>query len=673
MTHNNTTKHAIASQRPKTQGAGLPCFIHGMISLLVSGAAYADALVQGPLPLPGPLQHISPGDIRVGGEIGRRIDLTIEKNLLALDYEKDFLRPFREPVACPRSASDREAFNKSGRKLFNGLGETIDAAVYFAAYSKDPRVLQLKDRLINAVLKTQRDDGYIGQFTPTEGNRQFFDGFAAEDVAFLCLGLANDAVLFGRPDSLDAAKKLLCCFTDAQKHYEHAKGYNYSAISLCEAALVLYRLTGEREYLDIARHTVLGPERTSQAASLLEWGDDPPFDRGWDDARKKDEPDAVTDATGREKRRIWHVYRHLDRMVTQMLLDRVAPDPRYLRMTRTIREALTRPRRAGMSITGGMGSHEGWSEDQDPHGHAESCASAYSVRFFEELINLDEDLRQGDLMERVIYNTLFAAQDPAGRQLRYFTPFSDKRIYYTSDLYCCPGNFRRGISRLPLSVLYRFRNGVAINLYTPCNASVALAGNVTVKVSQETRYPNDGTIRIAISPSKPATFPVHLRLPRWCAGPQVSVNGKPVRGAAIQREWREGDRIELSLPMRWRWVAGRDLQAGRCALMRGPVVYCLSRSKNSLPEKMRLRDITLDPASVTAPQPDTTIRPDGLRCRVKGWSPGKPLAGEPDLELALTEFPDPTGEEIYFRLSDPEPAAGDELVEREPARRGPHH
>jgi hypothetical protein len=139
------------------------------------------------------------------------------------------------------------------------------------------------------------------------------------------------------------------------------------------------------------------------------------------------------------------------------------------------------------------------------------------------------------------------------------------------------------------------------------------------------------------------------------------VNGKPVDGAVIERQWHARDRIELSLPMEWRWVKGRDLHAGRYALMRGPIVYCLSGTNNALPKKMILRDITLDPASISGPAPDSAIRPGGLKCRVKGWSPGKALTEAPDLELTLAEFPDPTGEEIYFRLSDPNVAVDDGL------------
>ncbi len=612
--------------------------------------------------LPGKLKPIKLGTIQVGGEIGRRIDLTINKNLFALNYRKDFLDPFRKPMSCPANREERKTYHKTGRMLFNGLGETIDAAVYFAAYNGDKQIIDLKDRLISAAIETQREDGYIGQFIQAKQNLQLFEGFGAEDAAFLCLAFANDARFFGSTKSLSAAKKLMACFMTAYRNYGHEKGYNYSAISFCEAALVLYQLTGDKKYLDISRHTILGPERTSQAASLLEWVNDPPFDRGWHDLRKKNEPVGSAKAKKREKRLIWHVYRHLERMTTQGKLNRIVPDKRYLQMTRLIRARLTQPEKSGMSITGGIGSHEGWSNDQDWHGHSETCASTYSLSFFEEIMNADADLGDGDLMERVIFNALFAAQHPAGRKLRYFTPFSGKREYYKTDIFCCPGNFRRGISRLPLQVLYHFKGGIAINLYTPCQATLSLPGGAKVTFTQKTRYPTDGNITIIISPEKPVRFPVYLRLPRWCNAPVLKVNGTRFKTPVINREWRAGDTITVSLPMEWRWVNGRDKHAGRYALMRGPIVYCLSREHNKLPDRMTLRNITLDPASITDPKPDRRVRPDGLCCHIKGWSPGNAKKNKaPDLKMTLTEFPDPSGEEVYFRLSQPDHAVEDEL------------
>jgi len=93
------------------------------------------------------------GRVQVGGEIGRRVDVTIANNLLALDADKDFLPPFAE---------------KRRESGYIGLGKLIDAAVRFAVYRKDDKVLALKKHLVDQVIGSQEPDGYIGMLAPTK-------------------------------------------------------------------------------------------------------------------------------------------------------------------------------------------------------------------------------------------------------------------------------------------------------------------------------------------------------------------------------------------------------------------------------------------------------------------------------------------------------------------------
>jgi hypothetical protein len=343
-------------------------------------------------------------------------------------------------------------------------------------------------------------------------------------------------------------------------------------------------------------------------------------------------------------------------------LEAVDGDERYLRITRRLTAALFRTDHSGLAISGGIGRHEGWSEDQHcGDGLGETCASGVTLQFLQELMNTDADLRYGDAMERVLYNQLFAAQEPAGRRLRYFTPATGKRSYWPHDIFCCPGNYRRALSRMPHYLYYRFHDGIAVNLYGASRADVRLADDLVVTIDQVTDYPSTGRIELTIEPSRPSTFPIYLRVPRWCDQPRIVVNGDAA-AATIEREWRAGDRVEIDFPMRWRFVRGRDLQAGRASLMRGPTVFTLSRTANELAESVVLRDITLDPASIDGPQRDTTIRPDGQACLVRAWSPGRSTALSPDLELRLTEYPDPDGEEVFFLLPEGAPVEEDELA-----------
>ena len=335
----------------------------------------------------------------------------------------------------------------------------------------------------------------------------------------------------------------------------------------------------------------------------------------------------------------------------------------------------------GLVITGTCSHQEQWHGDQDGSGRlGETCVTAYLIRFLDSLIRLEGDLRYGDIIERSLFNALFGAQSTDGRRLRYFTPFEGRRTYFDEDrsmvqlhsydTYCCPSNFRRIMAELPTMVYYRMGDGLAINLYTSSQAEIDLGGGVSLAVQQKTDYPNSGDVDIYLTPSESIMFPLRLRIPRWCSQGQVAVNGEPEGGSTpggssfeITRNWEAGDHVSLRMPMPWRLIRGRKRQAGRLAVMRGPVLYCLSSELNEgLPAGFDSSKVTIDPASLEGPTNDDTVRPGGLRCRVRARY-GVGDSNHPfDLELDLTEFPDPTGEAVYF-VPSKETAVEDELFD----------
>ena len=95
-------------------------------------------------------RDVDPAKVRIRGEIGRRIDITVGNNVLKIDNDTVFLKSFRK--------KDRGNFS------YVGLGKHIDAVVRLAYHTGDKRLIALKDRLITELLKTQLDSGYIGVF-----------------------------------------------------------------------------------------------------------------------------------------------------------------------------------------------------------------------------------------------------------------------------------------------------------------------------------------------------------------------------------------------------------------------------------------------------------------------------------------------------------------------------
>jgi len=196
-------------------------------------------------------------------------------------------------------------------------------------------------------------------------------------------------------------------------------------------------------------------------------------------------------------------------------------------------------------------------------------------------------------------------QEPDGRRIRYYVPFECSRAYFPGDTYCCPNNYRRVVSELPGMIYYRARDGLAINLYAASSVKLDLESGVSLAVRQETDYPNSGRVVLCVEPAKPAEFTLRLRVPRWSREAKVAVNGQgvrePARGGAflaIRRAWRPGDRVEIDLPMAWRLLKGRQNQAGRVAVMRGPMLFALSRQRNQELGAGDPRLITVSPSTL---------------------------------------------------------------------------
>ena len=193
--------------------------------------AYGEAPMMKPLRL---------SDIKVGGEIGRRLDITINNNLLALDVENAFLLPFRQ---------------RNQASGYIGLGKLIDATVRFAAYSSDERVLALKNRLVTEAIRTQEPDGYIGILLPES---RLWGVYDIHEMSYLVLGLTSDYVYFGENASLAAAKKLadfIIARWSAEPSRipgptgERANMYGVTT-GLDGALLTLFEQTNEQRYLD---------------------------------------------------------------------------------------------------------------------------------------------------------------------------------------------------------------------------------------------------------------------------------------------------------------------------------------------------------------------------------------------------------------------------------------
>jgi DUF1680 family protein len=272
-------------------------------------------------------------------------------------------------------------------------------------------------------------------------------------------------------------------------------------------------------------------------------------------------------------------------------------------------------------LTGGIGArHEGESFGDDyelPNrtAYAETCAAIANAMWNHRMFLLQGDARYLDVLERVIYNGVLSGVSLDGEHFFYPNPLaSDGRYAFNQgasgrkgwfDCSCCPTNVVRFLPSIAGYVYAQREHDLFVNLFVAGRAELEIDGR-GVTVRQETRYPWDGRVDITLEPEEAAELTLHVRIPGWARGrpvpsdlyrylgsPQelfvLAVNGEAQeveleKGfAVLRRTWKKGDTVELSLSMPVRRVVSHEkveANAGRVALERGPVVYCAEAVDN---------------------------------------------------------------------------------------------
>ena len=216
------------------------------------------------------------------------------------------------------------------------------------------------------------------------------------------------------------------------------------------------------------------------------------------------------------------------------------------------------------------------------HNSFETPCGAYAhFKLTRYLLRVTRDARYGDSMERVMYNTILGAKplQADGRTFYYADcNFEGQKVYSKHRWPCCSGTFPQIAADYRISAYFREPRGVYVNLYLPSFVRW-VQDSAKVELRQTGNYPEDPHIGIDFTLSRPKEFALNLRIPAWAEGASVSVNGKrvptPVAGgtfAAVRREWKTGDRVELELPLRPRLEALDARHPDLVATLTGPLV-----------------------------------------------------------------------------------------------------
>ena len=191
-------------------------------------------------------------------------------------------------------------------------------------------------------------------------------------------------------------------------------------------------------------------------------------------------------------------------------------------------------------------------------------------------------------MERALYNNILSGISLEGRCFFYDNPMassgSHHRVAWPWWTPCCPPNLARLVSSLSGYLYSQREDAIAIHHYV---TGEARANGLTLRV--RSGLPFEGNNAVEVQGEAPVEKALSFRVPDWAGHWELKVNGEPLappvdRGyLTVRRTWVSGDRVELNfeLPVRTKFSRYEvDVNRGRLALTRGPLVYCLEEVDN---------------------------------------------------------------------------------------------
>lgn len=210
----------------------------------------------------------------------------------------------------------------------------------------------------------------------------------------------------------------------------------------------------------------------------------------------------------------------------------------------------------------------------DPRQGTETCGFAEQMTSDGILTRITGDPMWADNCEDVLFNSFTAAFTPDMKALRYITcpngvvaddknhapGIANEGPFLTMNPFssrCCQHNHGHALPYyLQNLVMVSNDNGLAAIMYNSCITSTKVGDGTTIRLTEETNYPYEESVRFKVNTEKKVTFPFYLRVPGWCKKASVKINNQdvkvtPTAGSyiCINREWVDGDQITLNLPM----------------------------------------------------------------------------------------------------------------------------
>ncbi len=557
-----------------------------------------------------------------GGFWGPRIKTTHE---VTIPHALDELEKDGHVTNFDKAAGKFDGPLKGHHAFDSDLYKTLEGAMDSLEQFDDPALKKRVDGIIDRILAAQQKDGFLITWFIVNGLDKRWEDLRLEHQMYNAGHFFEMAVehqhLTGESKVIDSAKR----FADhIDGIFGPNKRYDVDGHQEVELALIkLYRGTGERRYLDLAKFFL--DERGYAHGTERK-----PFD-----PKTQVLPTAsAVKLTPEQKREFWHARLRLrngrmqDHKPVVDQHEAVGHSVRAGYMYSAMADMLRFTEAPGyenaldhlwndvvgrkMYITGGLGTgqydDEGFGDAYllpNESAYNESCAAIAHVFWQHRMNLLKGQSKYADMMELALYNGVLSGVSISGDHFFYQNPLASEHGGPRDSwigLSCCPTNLARIFPQIGGLVYAQSKKQVLVNLYAAGTAKLQMDDGSTLKLTQQTEYPWDGKVRLTVDPAQAADFSLNLRIPGWAiarpvpsdlyrptdakASPIVlTVNGEKTDAAPgedgyvhLQRTWKGGDVVELDLPMPIRRIlANEKVEAdrGKVTLMRGPMVYCL--------------------------------------------------------------------------------------------------
>ena len=485
------------------------------------------------------------------------------------------------------------------------------------AVTRDPKLLAILDQSIDAIGRAQRADGYI--HTPVLIRQRNGDvtaepfqdrhNFEMYNMGHLITAACLHYRVTGDDKFLAVARKTGDFLDETFKEPTPELARNSVCPSHYMAMVELYRVTGEPRYLALAQKFL-----DMRNLKIADGGDD--------------NQDRMPFVEQREA--LGHAVRANYLFAGAADLYAENGDEQLLAALEPIWENVVHEK---MYITGACGAlYDGaspdGSEDQShitrihqAYGrnyqlpsitaHNETCAAIGNVLWNWRMFRITGEARYVDVLELALYNAVLGGVSLDGVDYFYVNPLRQveplpvklrwprTRVPFMTS-YCCPPNVLRTIAEVGGFAYSTSEDAVWVNLYGGSTLAMELHGK-PLKLSQTTKYPWEGRVRIVVDECPATEFALKLRIPGWAESATLRINGKPANMKAlpgtyaeIRRRWRPGDAVDLDLAVPARLIEANPLveeNRNQVAVQRGPIVYCLESP--GLPKGVRVGDVVI--------------------------------------------------------------------------------